>query len=115
MNASFFYSIPIMLLLCGMPFVSLFFNVQLAGAKHICDMNCEARQWCPIRSMFVCAISGKVHTRGNPFLVRESKRQSALVDDIDDGADECCATADTNAFGFEREGQIHAAARRKFM
>ncbi len=88
---------------------------NLAGAKHICDMNCEARQWCPIRSMFVCAISGKVHTRGNPFLVRESKRQSALVDDIDDGADECCATADANAFGFEREGQIHGAARRKFM
>jgi hypothetical protein len=86
-----------------------------SGAKHICDMNCEARQWCPIRSVFVCAISGKVHARGNPFLVRESKRQCALVDDSDDGADEFCATADANSFGFEREGQIHAAARRKFM
>jgi hypothetical protein len=40
----------------------------ISGIKHICDSNCDQLVWNNTNACFVCSVSGRVVTRGNPYL-----------------------------------------------
>lgn len=88
----------------------------------MCDSNCDARAFCAQRACFVCPISGRVHLRGNRYLVRaDSKRQTGCAagggdDDDDDDADddELGGMRGDADMSVRAQDEARAHARRRF-